>query len=501
MIKNVNYIIRTNNDKDGITDSIIEELSKKLHLGKGIILDCSQEGINRKRDVEYWSGDVVFKHDALRYYEAVDPLDSITLKEMLPYKNMAMHIMMRESNYDMYERKYLEDVYYRILKFWNSVINNYDIRLVINVAPPHHCGEYILYALCSIKKIPYVFLHPQISAKGVYSGLGTSWEKLGISIKENYLRKIEDNITENDLSEYIYGAYIKTKNSIIMQSGDVDKLYLENRKQFLKYTSIKNIALDFLKYLYASLIYNNEISYEIKKTEYKRRLLSRIKARSIERKMDHLKEYKDVSVAPDYSKKYIYFALQMTPEASTMPQAGEFKNQLLSIEILSSVAEKLGINIYVKEHWVQVNREKGFYKRLSQLPNVSLIDIKTNSIELIKNSVAVSTQTGNVIFESLIKQKPAIVFGEGYLFKGAPNVIEVNDLSTLKEDITRVLNEEFVVEEANVLRYLKAMDEEMVYCYMDSLSETGDKYNKTDTSKKIVDYLLKYNDFVDEMKK
>ena len=36
----------------------------------------------------------------------------------------------------------------------------------------------------------------------------------------------------------------------------------------------------------------------------------------------------------DFGKEeYIYFPLQMQPEASTMPQAGVFENQLLSIAL------------------------------------------------------------------------------------------------------------------------------------------------------------------------
>ena len=63
----------------------------------------------------------------------------------------------------------------------------------------------------------------------------------------------------------------------------------------------------------------------------------------------------------------------------------------------------------------------------------------------------------------------------------------------LKEEMKQVLNNSFVINENDVLRYLKAMDEEMVFSYIDTLEETSKVYNKENTAKRIVDYLIKYN--------
>ena len=120
-----------------------------------------------------------------------------------------------------------------------------------------------------------------------------------------------------------------------------------------------------------------------------------IKAKKHEKHMDHLDDYRKLAEMPDFGEKYIYFPLQMTPEASTMPLAGEFKNQLLSIELLASAAEKFGLTVYVKEHWVQHNREAGFYKYLYNIKNVKLISLDANSLELTENSEIVASQTGN----------------------------------------------------------------------------------------------------------
>ncbi|MDD6401204.1 MAG: hypothetical protein PUG10_06305 [Lachnospiraceae bacterium] len=492
-MEELNFIIRTNFDCDGITEEIISVLKDRFTLGKAIVLDCNNGQRNRLKGVEYWSGELIGSHDSLKLREHTHILEPDILEKMLPYKSMAMHIMMRECHYDIYDRHYLETVYYRHLKFWLSVVEDNQINCIINMTPPHHIGEYILYALAQIKNIPYVFLNPQISSKGVMSGLGTSWDKLGYSIQKNYNNKKKCDCTENDLSEYMQTAYQSVKNAVIMQSNDVEKLYHENRKQFLKFVSLGNILLDRIK-IYGVAI--KEAGLETKDIHLKnveRRLMLRRKARKTEKHMDHLNEYMKYSVAPDFSKPYVYYALHMTPEASTMPQAGEFKEQLLSIEILSKLAVELNFQVYVKEHWVQVHRDCDYYKTIAELPNVSLVDIKTNSIELIQNSIAVSTQTGNVIFESLIKQKPAIVFTSGYLFKGAPNVIQMRSYKELKEEMKQVLNSSFVINENDVLRYLKAMDEEMVFSYIDTLEETSKVYNKENTAKRIVDYLIKYN--------
>jgi hypothetical protein len=325
------------------------------------------------------------------------------------------------------------------------------------------------------------------------SGLGTSWDMLGYSIQENYNKKKQSSFSETDLSEYMKGAYKSVKKAVIMQSDDVERLYNREKKQFFAFISLRNILLDRIKIFVIAVMEARLEKKDIHIKNVKRRLMLRKKARRIERKMDHRKEYKQYAVTPDLSKPYVYYALHKTPESSTMPQAGEFKEQMLSIEILSQLAVELNFQVYVKEHWLQVHRDCDYYKTISELPNVSLVEIETNSIELICNSLAVSTQTGNVIFESLIRQKPVIVFSSGYLFKGAPNIIQMSSFGKLKEEMKLVINKQFAIKENDVFRYLKAMDEEMVFSYIDSLEETSEFYNKEVTAKRIVEYLMKYN--------
>jgi capsule polysaccharide export protein KpsC/LpsZ len=207
--------------------------------------------------------------------------------------------------------------------------------------------------------------------------------------------------------------------------------------------------------------------------------------------MDHLADYKKLSVIPDYNEKYIYFPLQMTPEASTMPFAGEFRNQILSIELLASVAKSYGIKVYVKEHWVQYNREPGFYNHLAKLENVELVKLETNSIKLIENSFMVASQTGNCLFEALLKKKYAISIGGNNAFKAAPNIFCVKDAKEIDIAIETVLNDNKKITDEDINRYLLALDKCLVYSYLDSLSEAFEDYDKEVTAKEIVDFTLR----------
>lgn len=488
----VNYILRSNANVDGINNSIASEMQKAFDVGNQVIFDCNDnETMHTVVNGIYKPKEIIFSHDwdELHRYP-FHSVDADILEKMLPYKSMAMHIMMRENQYDIFDRNYLETVYYRHLKYWNALIDEYSINCVINMLSPHHCGEYILYALAQIKNIAYVWLNPQISANGVLFGIGRSIETIGDNICQEYNSSQNRVIGFDDLGPYMKGAVSAVRNAVMMQSKERDKLIKDNKRTALDFISLRRIIGGFVLRRPRYYIRRNNSSLDmIRYQTHVRSFSLKLKARRKERKMDHLSDYKKYAVKPNFNDKYIYFALQVSPEASTMPQAGEFKNQLLSLEILSEAAAKLGVKVYVKEHWSQYHRESGYYKNIAQLPNTFLVDFNSNSIELTEHAICISTQTGNVIFESLIKKKPALVFSKGYTFKGAPNVKEITSAKQAESVIKDILDKGLNITDNDVYAYLKAMENNMIYCYVDSLSETSDYYDKNVTAKQIVDFL------------
>ncbi|WP_294240088.1 hypothetical protein [Pseudobutyrivibrio sp.] len=139
-------------------------------------------------DIEYKRHRALNSHDCLEFHQDIPPIDGELLERLLPYKETAMHIMCRELHYDIYERRYLEKVFYKSLRYWNNEIEKNRINLVIFMVMPHLCGDYILYSLCRVKNIKTVMLYPQLANKGIGYFIGSTIENIGESIATRYSR-------------------------------------------------------------------------------------------------------------------------------------------------------------------------------------------------------------------------------------------------------------------------------------------------------------------------
>lgn len=131
-----------------------------------------------------------------------------------------------------------------------------------------------------------------------------------------------------------------------------------------------------------------------------------------------------ISCKPNFNEKYICYFLHFEPEAAIQVST-ELANQLVIIKMLSETLPE-GWKLYVKEHPVQfdVNHDVGyyfmfdvplfktkkFYKKIISIPNVKLIRNEVTSESLIDNSQAVASILGTVFFESVLKNKPVLVF-------------------------------------------------------------------------------------------
>ena len=489
MDRELRIIIRNNHDCDGITESIINQFKEYFSCVSGIVLDCNMAPRARDEAFTYINACSFSTHDNKYIRSAKLPIDGDILEKMLPYKSMAMHIMMRTLHYDVFDRRYLENSYYAHLKYWNQLLVENDINYVLFMCIPHHVGEYILYALCKVKGIKTTLLDPQLSYKGILYHLGTDIETFGENVEREYHRLSDKEVSFNELSEFMRGVVDNTRNNKVIGAQNWDKIQAESKRLMYSEITKKKLIKSLGRIVLKKLGRHKEFEGDFFINQY--RYISR--ARKYEKRMEHIKDYERMSIFPVKGEKFIYFPLQMTPEASTMPLAGEFKNQILSIEMLSAAASKFDLHVYVKEHWVQYNRDRGFYKKIANIENVRLIDLSCNSINLIEDSVAVASQTGNCLFEALLKGKPAISIGRGNTFKGAPNIVSVMNLSETEKVLSDIVDNKVNVSDKEIYRYLKALDNSMVFSYLDSLEETFRLYSKEGTAKKIA--LFSKNNF------
>ncbi len=133
------------------------------------------------------------------------------------------------------------------------------------------------------------------------------------------------------------------------------------------------------------------------------------------------KNVRSATSAAQAGERYIYFPLHLQPELTTSALGGAYADQLSALEILSRMLPE-GYWIYVKDNPKQTEMQRGplFFKRLTALKNVRLVDLGLSSRDLIKASEGVALITGTAGWESLFYGKPVLAFGRAWYrdFKG-----------------------------------------------------------------------------------
>ena len=105
--------------------------------------------------------------------------------------------------------------------------------------------------------------------------------------------------------------------------------------------------------------------------------------------------------------------------------------------------------IYIKEHPSQFVtdylrygdffRGKDFYNKIVSLKNCILVPIEQNSFDMIDNSIAVASVSGTVLWESVMREKFCLSFGNSW-FKGCEGILETRNLSDLRENLNVIEN-------------------------------------------------------------
>lgn len=474
-------IIRNIHNVDGITERVIRGLDTELHLEKAIILDIDKSGREGGK-IEYKPLRLAMQHNSLELEACDAAVSRHILDGMLPYKSMALHLMMRESHYDIYSYHYLEEVYYKHVRYWNHLLDTEGIDFVLFLVTPHHIGEYVLYALAEIKKIQTAIFTP-ITPVGHFV-MGTSIENLGYPVEELY----KSGDLRGELKEDFAAFVSRALESDIFSAKEKVEITTATKNTVFSFSSYSLLIRRILKIAVVKFAgrYKEHRDFYLK--EQKRLAALTVQSLRYEKKMDHIKEYQKLSKAPDWSDRYIYFALQQTPEETTMPRAGEYKNQILSIRTLAKAANKNGLKVYVKEHWVQGHRDPGFYQEINNIEGVMLVNLEISAGALIDHAQAVSTQTGTCIIEAMLKGKHCLFFGEGQPFKGAPGAVRIDDEIQADHVIQDILCGKSTFSREDALRYMKALDRGSICGYVDSLAEVTAQYDRDESAGKIVEF-------------
>lgn len=440
----MNLFYRSAESRNGSQKKILEALRKNNFFQHCVLVDFSH-GIDRYENSCYTILPSGLCY--LNYYEqlcdvAVIPEPDIELlSEMEKYKPTFMHIAGLRP-YGMYTEDYfsIDLRYFTALRFWNYILDKHEISMAFFACIPHWEWEYMVYALCKCKAIPTLLFYgthiPNVSC------VGTSIDGIGLGtarvMRENAKLQGQMDLSGSLLNQYIDDFLKKA-------SGNHSKNSLRGKKKqhndfYKSWKKDKNSKWNLCRRILRDIKFGKDVMGSLKAAKLVN--IARRDAKGI-------LFYNSIACKGVKDEPFVYFALQLTPEATILPWGGIFQNQLISIHMLAEMGRKYGFKVYVKEHFVQPCRPQAFYKQLQKIPEVVLIGAYVDSYELILNSIANATQTGTVISESVIKGKPVISFVESF-WSGADNVYVIKSKGDLDDAFVSIFQRNIEKEEAKI---------------------------------------------------
>ena len=178
------------------------------------------------------------------------------------------------------------------------------------------------------------------------------------------------------------------------------------------------------------------------------------------RKLRVLRGYDDLYAAPEQGEPFALYPLHLDPEIATLLLGPHHTDQ---IHVIKQMARSLpvGHKLYVKEHPSMVGyRTRRYYKEITKIPNVKLINPNVSGIELVKTAQLVFTISGTVGWEAVLTGKPVITFGDvGY------NILSFIRHSDSYEKLPYLVKEQleqFTYDEQELLHFLNALLEDSV---------------------------------------
>lgn len=148
------------------------------------------------------------------------------------------------------------------------------------------------------------------------------------------------------------------------------------------------------------------------------------------------------------NKKYIFYPLHVSPEASINTPSPYYVDQLRVIDLVRYHLPEDYL-LYVKEHpFGFYKRKRGFYKQINKRSRVRLISSKVSTKDIILNSKCVVSVTGTACLEALCWGIPSVTITETFFSKFLINKLDDIKNKTLKKPKKNEIN--YML---NVLKY------------------------------------------------
>jgi hypothetical protein len=345
----------------------------------------------------------------------------------------------------------------------------------IATSPAHFMFDYVLYEVCRKKRIKTLMFiqthlprHTMIFDTLHYEP--SHLHSVAKGLKEYSLGEELKQYVDNLRSTYDKGIPLMIKkNHGFEQEGryspkSIQARLVEKKSKLSKDLRQQNVRSMLKRKLEPSVGHYLKEQGESWKTSFStRQSFLQKRVHDVEDRMNLLERYDALTSGVDFDEKYIYFPMNMQPECTTVPQAGIFSDQLLSLQVLSAAIPDDWF-IYVKEnpamfewHRGSFARHKGYYESVSKVAKVKLLPLTSNPFDLLDRSQMVACSTGTTGWEAVVRGKVAIMFGDLYWYKGFPNAEQVSTVADIKALVEKVSADDFSIDMDLIDKYIVAL--------------------------------------------
>ncbi|MDO8468824.1 MAG: hypothetical protein Q7S29_03655 [Candidatus Peribacter sp.] len=414
-------------------------------------------------------------------WEELLPLDEELIESMRECEATFMEMVTRLEWKKRVSYDIRKQWYFRHLRFWNDYITRNRINFYLSAWIPHEIPDIVIYYLCKLKQIPVVYFG--ISSVRDASFIEHDWQESNIQTGKRYaelLARTPD--TTDPLTIPLHERFDQRYRALVRSSGEIPPL--EQQEVDVPFT--RSVHRAFLRHpfrvLHFVLLYLTPSGIN--------RALNAWRRWRIRRQANAF--YDAHAVQPDLHRPFVYMPLHFQPEATTVPQAGGYEDQLLVAQMLNARLPD-DVLIYVKEHPRSSGMQKRniqFYSEFLGLPKVRFMPRGFSTFVLREHCKATVTAAGTAGFEGLFRGKPTLLFGHCY-YQYAPGVFRIHTSNDCREAVHAVFTEGRSPTRLQCRLFLKAMEETCVHGVTDpfcfNVSRLTEQQNAAACSRAIMD--------------
>lgn len=381
-------------------------------------------------------------------------------KSFKRFYEISRSMIKRYDPYNDISKKEFDILFNGTVNFWLKFLKHHKVKLFMCKTSPHQFYDYIIYACCKMLKIKTSFFCLTYLKDRIFLINDVDCREIKIPKSFKNKKKLNYNKEINYLISKIKGDYKISKPKYIR----------DEKNNFFKILFLYNLNILKIIFYFFSKKKRSEVEYKNKKYFYNSRNyffskfdMSLYQSRSLLKKLFLNILYFYYSFKFKIPKKFIYFAAQFQPEATSCPDGGMYND---NVKLLKNLRKKIpkDVSIVYKEHPAIFNpnpnlsgdicRSHSYYKNLSEIKNLFFADLNYDSFELMDKSIFCVTVAGQLGFESSIRNNFCAIFTNTW-YKNFPKILYVKKLAEISKIYNKIAkNKKKLFLENKVSNYL-----------------------------------------------